>query len=340
MWSIEIKNLHKSFDDKKVIKDLSIKINKGELVSLLGPSGCGKSTTLKIIAGLIKPEVGEVYIDEECVMDVPVEKRGAVIVFQDSLLFPHMTVYENISFGLRMARTKKDIIKKKVDEIIELVQLSGLEDKYPSELSGGEKQRTALARALAVDPKVLLLDEPFSSLDIRLRDSMREFVYELQRRLKITTILVTHDKEEALMLSDRIALILNGELVQYGTPDEIYNFPISKKAADFFSENNYLTGEMEGNIFKCLFGGFKVEVYKSGNVEAMIRPESISLHKKKVESKISGIITKKRYAGDRVYYNISIQNNEFKCIDTSKDSYQVGEEVEIKIDFNKVVFYQ
>ena len=208
MSSVKLVNITKSFDEKIVLEDINIDIKDGELVSLLGVSGCGKSTTLQLIAGLINPDSGDIIFNDKSVLNIPTGKRDAVIVFQDYLLFPHMSVYENIEFGLKMKNINKKIRKDKVKELIKLVKLNGYENKYPSELSGGQKQRVAIARTLAINPKVLLLDEPFSNLDINLRNEMREFVLNLQKKLNITTILVTHDKEEALIMSDKIAVMV------------------------------------------------------------------------------------------------------------------------------------
>jgi len=227
MSEVKLVNLSKSFDGRNVLDNINLTIPEGKLVSLLGPSGCGKSTTLKIIAGLITPDSGDILFNDNSIVNVPTEKRDAVIVFQDYLLFPHMTVYDNIDFGLKMRKEKKNIRKERVNKLIELVQLNGYEKKYPSELSGGQKQRVAIARSLAVNPKVLLLDEPFSNLDIRLRDNMREFVLDIQKKLNITTVLVTHDKEEALVMSDKVAIMLDGKIKQFGTPNEIYENPSS-----------------------------------------------------------------------------------------------------------------
>lgn len=340
MWTIELKNICKTFGDKQVIKNINLKVNEGEMISLLGPSGCGKSTTLKIISGLLEPDSGDILLNGSSVLNVPAEKRGAVIVFQDYLLFPHMTVEENIGFGLKMAKVDKSIRIQKVKEMIDLVQLNGLEKKYPSELSGGQKQRTALARALAISPKVLLLDEPFSNLDQRLRERMREFIQDLQRKLKITTILVTHDKEEALMLSDRIALMLDGKIVQFGTPDELYKRPINRAVADFFGDNNYIEGVIDKGVFRCNFGNYKVNIEKSCSVTVMIRPENIRLKSKGKGSELWGRVTKRRYAGDRIYYNISIQGFELKCIESLRNVFEIGSEVEVDIDFNEAVYYE
>jgi len=236
MSSIKIRNLSKKFDQKSVLKSLDLEIDAGEMVALLGPSGCGKTTTLKIISGLLEADKGDIKFDGVSVIKEPTEKRGAVLVFQEYLLFPHLTVLENIAFGLKMRGTPEDIREERVKELLELVNLPGHEKRYPEELSGGQQQRVALARALAVDPKVLLLDEPISNLDANLREEMRELIKKIHEEKKMTTIFVTHDREEALLVADRIAVMRNGNLEQVGTPEELYRKPVNKYVADFFGQ--------------------------------------------------------------------------------------------------------
>jgi iron(III) transport system ATP-binding protein len=339
MLSIELVNICKSFEGKYVVKDISLKVEEGALVSLLGPSGCGKSTTLKVISGLLNPDGGDILLNGESVLCVPAEKRGAVIVFQEHLLFPHMTVAENIGFGLKMAGISKIERANVVKEMVDLVQLNGLEDKYPQEISGGQSQRAALARALAIKPKVLLLDEPFSSLDQRLRETMREFVFDIQRKLGITTILVTHDKEEALMMSDKIAVMFDGNIVQFGTPKEVYNWPKTKEVADFFGDNNYIEGSAHHNIFKCDLGEFEINNCCSGNVLAMIRPEDVKISALEKGVGMKGIVHKKRYAGDRAYYSIQMNDISIKSIGDTKYLFDIGDEVLVDIDFSNASFY-
>lgn len=341
MSQIQLKSITKSFDNQKVLDNINLLVEEGEMVSLLGPSGCGKTTTLKIIAGLIKPDCGDILFNGKSVLDVPVEKRGAVIVFQDYLLFPHMTVEENIGFGLRMAKVRKSKRIEKVKDIINLVQLNGCEKKYPRELSGGQKQRVAIARALAIEPKVLLLDEPFSNLDTRLRDTMREFVCDIQRKLKITTILVTHDKGEALMVSDKIAVMLDGKIKQFGTPAELYERPVSIEVADFFGEKNYMPGNMKEGVFKCRFGEFKVRFNTSFSVpvKAMLKPEEIKIFPKHIDTGILGKVKRKRHAGDRIYYTVEIDDIDLKCVMNPENNFEIEDIVSVKIDFNKAVFF-
>ncbi|GAA0719289.1 ABC transporter ATP-binding protein [Clostridium malenominatum] len=336
MCSIEIKNISKSFDEKKVLNNVSFSLKEGEFMSLLGPSGCGKSTTLKVIAGILTPDEGDIVFNGESMLKVPIEKRGAIIVFQDYLLFPHMTVKENIEFGLKMSKVNKKIREEKVKGILELIQLNGYENMYPRELSGGQKQRVAIARAVAVEPRLLLLDEPFSNLDIRLKDSMREFVSNIQKKLNISTILVTHDKEEALMMSHNVGVMLDGSIKQYGVPYELYERPTSKEVADYFGEKNYLNGEVKGGIFKNSLGEFKISSTLEGKVLGMISPEKIKI----VEQGLKAKIIAKKYAGDRIYYNIICQDIEFKCMASYVDNYSVGDEIDIFINFEEVMLYE
>ena len=227
MTNVSIKNLTKIYQGSTVpsLKNLSLEINSGTLTSIIGPSGCGKTTTLKIIAGLINHTSGDVAFDGKSVLQVKPEKRGAVMVFQNHLLFPYMNIHENIGFGLRMRNLNKIEINKQIFEMIDLVKLPNIENRMPKELSGGEQQRVALARALIVQPKVLLLDEPLSNLDNHLRIEMRNLITDLQKKFEITTIFVTHDQEEAVEISDKIALVLTGELEQFDQPENFFKRP-------------------------------------------------------------------------------------------------------------------
>jgi ABC-type Fe3+/spermidine/putrescine transport system ATPase subunit len=230
--ALTLDRLTAGYGEDPVLRDFTLDVAGGELVALLGPSGCGKTTVLKIIAGLLQPVSGEVRFNGESVLRVPAEKRGAVMVFQKPLLFPYLTVAENVAFGLKMRRSDK--IRERVSEMVRLLQLEGYEARRPSELSGGQEQRVALARALVTEPRVLLLDEPFSALDENLRTELRLQIRELQKRLGITTIFVTHDQVEAAMVSDRIALLLNGRVEQVGAPRDFYTSPSTVEVARFF----------------------------------------------------------------------------------------------------------
>lgn len=376
MTKLQIKNLNKSFNDTRILNNINFSIGDGEIISLLGESGCGKSTTLKIIAGLIQPDSGDIILDEASILNIPPERRKVVIVFQDHLLFPHLNIEDNIGFGLKMAKVKKSVKEGRVAEIISLLKLQGLEKRYPSELSGGQRQRVALGRALAIEPKVLLLDEPFSSLDIRLREEMRELVLDIQRKLKITTILVTHDKEEALMMSDKIAVMVKGAIAQFDTPENIYNKPINPLVADFFGEKNYIEGSAHNGVFECSFGSFEVESNFQGNGKMMIKPEEIEFlskvqdfsiddarkqevslgsevdyesenvidnkvhYKDKSFCKVNAVVKKRRYLGDKVHYTVEVEGKELKVTTNEYIDFNVGEKVSLVIDFSKGIFYQ
>lgn len=340
MSSVELINIYKKFQNVDVLNNINLRINHGEMITLLGPSGCGKSTTLKVIAGLLKPDDGDVIFNNKSVIEKKADKRDAVIVFQDYSLFPHMTAYENVEFGLKMRKVKKTERKVKVNRLLDLVKLKGYENKYPSQLSGGQKQRVAIARTLAVNPKVLLLDEPFSSLDINLRNEMREFVLTLQKDLNITTILVTHDKEEALMMSDKIAVMLNGTIMQFDTPINLYKNPKTKEVANIFGERNYIGGNIKKWFFKSEFLNFKTNYIENLDyVEVMIPKENIQIHKSDKTEGIDGIIHKKKYVGEFTYYDIKVKETIIKTF--SKDnSYNKMEKVKVKISLDNIVYFK
>lgn len=340
MSSVKIVELVKSFNDKEILKGINLDINQGEFITLLGKSGCGKSTTLKLIAGLINPDGGDILFDDKSVLNLKTQYREAVIVFQDYSLFPHMNVFENIEFGLKMKKIDKKHRKNKVDELMNLVKLKGFEKKYPNELSGGQKQRVAIARTLAVNPKILLLDEPFSSLDINLKNEMREFILNLQKELKITTILVTHDKEEALMMSDKIAVMINGEIYQFDTPQNLYEKPNSKEVANIFGQRNYITGNIKNGVYvsDIITLDFKNNKSDINNVELMISKEDIEIHNNNYKSGISGKVLKKVYAGDLTYYDVDVNNKVMKL--SSRNSlYEVHENVKLSIVPKNTIYF-
>ena len=243
---LELKNIKKSFSPgEAVLDDISLTVARGEFVTLLGSSGCGKTTTLRIIAGLEQADSGSVWINGQNVTELEPDKRDVNTVFQNYALFPHMNVAENIGYGLKLRKASKAEIKKKVAQMLELVQLEGYEKRKPSELSGGQKQRVAIARALVNNPKVLLLDEPLGALDLQLRRAMQTELKHLQKKLGITFIYITHDQEEAINMSDRIAVMDGGRILQIGTPDEIYNHPKTSYVATFVGNANILHGIVE-----------------------------------------------------------------------------------------------
>ena len=274
MSKIVLKNIYKSFGHTKVIENINLEVEQGEILSLLGESGCGKTTTLKLIAGILSPDSGDIYIGEKRINDLPIEKRKAVIVFQDYVLFPHLNIEKNVGFGLKMMGKPKDEIKSKVDEMLSLVSLEGYNKRYPHELSGGQKQRIALARALAIEPSVLLLDEPFSNLDANLKESVRDLVMTIQRKLNITTIMVTHEKEEAMMYSDKIAVMIDGKIEQLGSSMEVYNEPKTLEVAKLVSSYNLIEGCSKSNIID-LFGVKINSRFENEKVSIIVRPEAI-----------------------------------------------------------------
>ena len=341
MSSIKLVNLNKSFNNKTVLNNINLEVKEGEIISLLGPSGCGKSTTLKIIAGILDFDKGDLLFNDKSIKNTTTKNRNVGIVFQEYLLFPHMTVYENIEFGLKMKKVRKGDRDKKVKELIELVKLKDYHNKYPSELSGGQKQRVAIARTLAVNPQVLLLDEPFSNLDINLRQEMREFVSTLQKELKVTTILVTHDKEEALMMSDKIAVMVNGQIKQFDTPNNLYEKPNSKEVANIFGERNYIKGNIHNQIFENEHIKLSLDINEEinlDNVELMISKENIEINNTNSNHSVLGKITKKIYLGESTIYEIQTMNTTLKA-SSNNNSYNIGEEVKISFNFTEVVYF-
>lgn len=278
---ISFENVNKFYEDTHVLKNINFEIEKGKFYTLLGPSGCGKTTILRIIAGFTDVSNGKVTLNGEDVTNLPPNKRKVNTVFQDYALFPHMNVFENIAFGLRLKKTPENIIKEKVADALKMVQLSGYENREISQMSGGQQQRVAIARALVNEPEVLLLDEPLSALDLKLRTDMQYELRELQQRLGITFIFVTHDQEEALAMSDEIFVMSKGEIIQSGTPVDIYDEPINRFVADFIGESNIVDGVMKedylvefvGKEFECADAGMR----PNEKVEIVIRPEDLSL---------------------------------------------------------------
>lgn len=282
---IRLTDVDKSFDDERVVKKLNLDVEEGEFLTMLGPSGCGKTTTLRMIAGFEVPTSGQIFLEGEDVDDKKPNERNVNTVFQNYALFPHMNVFDNIAFGLMEKKVKKDEIRSRVEEMIKLVQLDGMEKRMPAQMSGGQKQRVAIARALVNRPKVLLLDEPLGALDLKLRKQMQGELKALQRRLGITFIYVTHDQEEALTMSDRIAVMNRGRLEQVGTPEEVYNHPETKFVADFIGESNIIEGYIENmtdDSIEVTMESGKAIIHETGyRMEEMvylcIRPENLKI---------------------------------------------------------------
>lgn len=275
---LEIKSLSVELNKNLILKDIDLAIEEGEFISLLGPSGCGKSTLLKTIAGLIPVSGGTVSLDGEVINEVPAYKRGTVIVFQDMRLFPNMTVAENVAYPLRIKGMNRSERIRKAEEYLGYVQLSGYGDRKISRLSGGQQQRVALARALAAEPKIVLLDEPFSSLDENLREDMRKLVKDLHRQFRMTTILVTHDRQEAVAMADRLAIMFEGGIVQTGTPEEVFADPAGQNVEEYFGGNLLVKGVVHGGVFTATDGSKLICALDrpDGECELMIRTDVLS----------------------------------------------------------------
>ncbi len=285
MATLELKAVHKQFGDVVALRGLDLRIGSGELVSLLGPSGCGKTTALRIVAGFEHPDGGELLVEGRDVTGVPANKRNMGMVFQAYSLFPNMTARENVAFGLRVRGQDRPARKRRADELLELVGLGGRAERYPNELSGGQQQRVALARALAIEPAVLLLDEPLSALDAKVRLQLRQEIRDLQKRLGTTTVYVTHDQEEALSISDRVAVMSEGVLEQVGTPAEIYRDPRTPFVAEFVGTMNRIEGRVAGPNSVTVGETAVPLAVQDGHgcapgerVLVLIRPESVAVH--------------------------------------------------------------
>lgn len=334
---LALENISVKLAGKEILKSIDLTIPDGALVALLGPSGCGKSTLLKTVAGIITQSQGSIRLGGKSADNLPPYKRGTVIVFQDLRLFPHLTALENIAFPLKMQGVKRSIYEKKALEFLTKVQLSGLEKRKPHEMSGGQIQRVALARALAAEPKVLLLDEPFSSLDENLRQDMRNLVLRLQKEYKITTILVTHDRQEALSMSDKIALMMDGSILQYDTPERVYEYPASRAVADYFGEVIYVAGIVKDNIFCSDLTTFPVNS-PDGHYDAMFRTSAVRLgnaNSKNFE------ICALSYQGE--HYNVVLKHIGTGIRLTTKIpapcNFYVGDLISVTLDESKAVLF-
>ena len=321
MSDLKISNLFKSFPgmDRPAVNNVDLEIKTGELVALLGPSGCGKTTILKMITGLFQPDSGDITLDNESLLPIATEKRGVVMVFQNYLLFPYMNVNENVGFALKMKGIAKDEIDKKVKDMLELVKLPDIGDRKPKQLSGGQQQRVALARALISKPKLLLLDEPLSNLDAHLRDEMRELIVTIQQKLDVTTVFVTHDQEEAVLLADKVALIFDGELQSYASPIEYYESPTNERAARFFGGVNFLQATINKSNVDTEIGPIKYTQKNKNdllkNHQLTIRPENIEISKTNIfkENYFSGIVSSIIFSGTSTRYKIRIKDTTLDC---------------------------
>ncbi len=330
---IRLRDLCMAFDDEPVLDHINLYINDKEFLTLLGPSGCGKTTTLRIIGGFATPTSGDVLFDGVRINDVPPYQRQINTVFQKYALFPHLNVYENIAFGLRMQKLPEAEIKERVMEMLETVSLKGFEHRRPEALSGGQQQRVAIARALVNRPKVLLLDEPLAALDLKLRKDMQIELKRIQQQVGITFIYVTHDQEEALTMSDTIVVMDKGSIQQIGTPEDIYNEPKNAFVADFIGESNIIDGimpednvvQMYGRRFPCLDGGFA----PNEAVDVVIRPEDIDIVPVE-QGQLTGTVTSVTFKG--MQYDIIVDFRGFKWLIQTTDHCPEGAHIGIKID--------
>ena len=330
---IELRDITVEFDGERVLDRLNLSIGDGEFVTLLGSSGCGKTTTLRVIAGFIQPQSGEVFFDGKSVAGLPPYKRPVNTIFQRYALFPNYNVYENIAFGLKLKKGPKDEIKERVTEMLRLVNLSGFENRSVTRLSGGQQQRVAIARALINQPKVLLLDEPLAALDLKLRKDMQNELKNMQKKLGITFIYVTHDQEEALSMSDTVVVMNEGTVQQIGKPTDIYNEPQNAFVADFIGESNIIDGRMlrdyrvrfAGREFECLDSGFA----QGEAVDVVIRPEDVDIVPGDA-GQLTGTITSVTFRG--VHFEIIVDVQGFKWMIQTTDEHKEGENVRLFVE--------
>lgn len=338
---INLENICVSYDKKtNILENLNLKIKEGELVSLLGPSGCGKTTTLRVVAGFIEPTSGKFMLGDEDYTNIPVHNRNFGLVFQSYALFPHLTVYENVAFGLKMKKLPKDEIDKKVTEMLDVVDMSHLSKRYPKELSGGQRQRVAIARALVIEPKLLLLDEPLSNLDAKLRLKMRVEIRKLQQKLGITTLFVTHDQEECFSISDKVAVLNKGIIEQFDTPENIYSNPSTEFVARFVGFENFieLTKKSENTYVSESGVKFIVKTTKEKDkVKATIRPDNIKIVEKEIGNTIEGTIEIRTFLGKEYQYDVKTELGNLIVNSENDTIYEKGETIKLHLPSDKIV---
>ena len=330
---IRLNGISKAYDGETVLDNMSLEIHDKEFITLLGPSGCGKTTTLRIIGGFETPDAGDVFFDGKRINDLPPYQRQVNTVFQRYALFPHLNVFDNIAFGLRVHKRPDAEIKEKVKEMLAMVNLKGFERRRVSTLSGGQQQRVAIARALVNQPKVLLLDEPLSALDLKLRKDMQNELKNIQHQTGITFIYVTHDQEEALSMSDTVVVMENGRVQQIGSPTDIYNEPVNAFVADFIGESNIVDGMMledrrakfSGHVFDCVDGGFE----KNELVDVVVRPEDVDVVAPE-KGMLRGLVTGVTFRG--VHYEIIVDVQGFKWMIQTTDYVAEGETIGLWIE--------
>ncbi len=337
---LELDNIGKTYDGTTVIHDLSITVRDGELLTLLGPSGCGKTTTLRLIAGLERPDWGVVKLGDEPVTGrkfVPPEQRDVGVVFQEFALFPHLSARENIAFGIQ--EWPKEEQKERVTELLELVGLTDHGEKSPDELSGGQQQRVALARSLAPEPKLLLLDEPFSNLDVDLRVEMREEVRDILKEAGVTAVSVTHDQEEAMSISDRVAVMSEGQIEQIGTPEEVFQQPESRFVAGFLGHASFVAGHVTDDCVETGVGCVPLDRvhgltddYLGSDIDLMVRPDDVRARRANGDA-VNGKVVHRRYLGPTVLYRVEIDSGDVVgCMHNHADKISLGDEVVAHLD--------
>jgi len=335
MTAVNLLQLTKRYGAVTAVNELDLAVASGELVALLGPSGCGKTTTMRMIAGLLEPTAGDVRFDDKSMLTVPAERRGAVMVFQKHLLFPTMDVAQNVGFGLKMRGVDARAITQRVSAMLELVRLPGFEKRRAHQLSGGQQQRVALARALVVQPRLLLLDEPLANLDANLRLEMRELIGRIQRELKITTIFVTHDQEEAVMLADRVALMFDGVLQQYDQPRAFYERPRTVQIARFFRNDNIIAGLKRGDRVTTAVGEFRIDIDKvtqpDGPVLLSVRPEEIQLAAATGDNRVHLPVVSSIYMGAYTQVQLQVGDKLWQAHGPADLRVQPGEMIAVRL---------
>ncbi|MGM9570214.1 MAG: ABC transporter ATP-binding protein [Phascolarctobacterium sp.] len=346
MSEVRIEHVFKRFGGVTAVNDFNLVVKDGEFVSILGPSGCGKTTTLRMIAGFERATEGEIYIGEQCVSSsikgsfAPPEKRDIGMVFQSYAVWPHMTVAENVGYPLKIQKVDKAERERRVQEMLELVHLGEYGKRYPNQLSGGQQQRVALARALVAQPGLLLLDEPLSNLDAKLRESMRFEILEIQKKTGITVVYVTHDQGEAMAMSDRVVVMSMGVVQQIGAPHEIYTQPANKMVADFIGLVNFMEGEVKGD--RVFLKGSKVSFPNhskiTGEATIAVRPENITMSLD--GGQIEGQLTHRFYLGDAVDYRVKVGDHDVRVIVKGADLNSIPDGAKVYLDFDRVMVFE
>lgn len=348
MPNLTLDHVVKSYGKLRAVDDLSLEVRDGELLTLLGPSGCGKTTTLRAVSGFVALDSGRIFIGQRNITDIPPERRGIGLVFQNYALWPHMTVFQNLAFGLQLKKLSKQVIKKKVEESLAMVKLAGFEGRYPRQLSGGQQQRVALARALVLEPDILLLDEPLSNLDALLREQMRFEIAQIHKQAGITSIYVTHDQTEAMVISDRIAVMDQGDVVQIGRPTEIYSTPSTKFVAGFMGTTTFIHGKVTETTGERIAvqtdSGLSIQgkgrqLAAGDEVDVAIRPENIKflaspadLREQGKENTFEARVTRASYVGELVDYQLDLKGSLLRAKGETANPLSEGTPIRIYIE--------